>query len=117
MCLRLKRFTANIIMIITSEPVGVGFTLGIMIYGENNELYETSENGDSTWTTSDEKLDSVKIIRKDGSAVKYNAYLSLCSVNSEGKDYDTVIFSTFFIEPVDIADIDGIEINGVFYVF
>ncbi|MBO5382916.1 MAG: hypothetical protein J6A30_01305 [Ruminococcus sp.] len=99
-------------------PTGVKLSpLGIMIYGENNGLYETSENGDSTWTTSDEKLDSVKIIRKDGSAVKYSAYLSLCSVNSEGKDYDTVIFSTFFKEPVDIADIDGVEINGVFYEF
>lgn len=99
-------------------PSGVKLSpLGIMIYGENNGLYETSENGDSVWSTSDEKLDSVKIIRKDSSAVGYNAYLSLCAVNGEGKGYDTVVFSTFFKEPTDIADIDGVEINGVFYEF
>ncbi len=99
-------------------PSGVKLSpLGLMIYGENNGLYETSENGDSVWGTSDEKLDSVKIIRKDSSAVEYNAYLSLCAVNGKGKEYDTVIFSTFFKEPTDIADIDGVEINGVFYEF
>ena len=59
----------------------------------------------------------VKIIRKDSSAVEYNAYLSLCAVNGKGKEYDTVIFSTFFKEPTDIADIDGVEIDGVFYEF
>jgi len=99
-------------------PTGLKLSpLGIMIYGENNGLYETSENGDSTWTTSDEGLDSVKIIRKDGSAVKYSAYLSLCSVNGEEKDYDIAIFSTFFKEPVDSTDIAGVEIDGVYYEF
>ena len=99
-------------------PSGVKLSpLGIMIYGENNRLYETSEDGDSVWSTSDEKLDSVKIIRKDSSAIEYNAYLSLCAVNGKGKEYDTVIFSTFFKEPTDIADIDGVEIDGVFYEF
>lgn len=99
-------------------PSGVKLSpLGIMIYGENNGLYETSENGGSVWSTSDEKLDSVKIIRKDSSAVEYNAYLSLCAVNGKGKEYDTVIFSTFFKEPTDIEAIAGVEIDGVFYEF
>lgn len=99
-------------------PSGVKLSpLGIMIYGENKGLYETSENGDSVWSNSDEKLDSVKIIRKDGSYIKYSASISLCPVIGEGKDYDLALFSTFFKEPTDIEAIAGVEINGVFYEF
>lgn len=99
-------------------PAGVKLSpLGLMIYGENNGLYETSEDGNSMWSTSDERLDSVKIIRKDGSYIKYSNFISLCPVIGEGKGYDIALFSTFFKEPVDIADIDGVEINGVFYEF
>ncbi len=99
-------------------PAGVKLSpLGLMIYGENNGLFETSEDGNSTWSTSDERLDSVKIIRKDGSYIKYSASISLCPVIGEGKGYDITLFSTFFKEPTDIADIDGVEIDGVYYEF
>lgn len=99
-------------------PTGVKLSpLGLMIYGENNGLYETSEDGNSMWSTSDERLDSVKIIRKDGSYIKYSASISLCPVIGEGKGYDIALFSTFFKEPVDISTIAGVEINGVYYEF
>lgn len=99
-------------------PTGVKLSpLGIMIYGDNNGLFELSENGDSLWTTSDERLDSVKIIRKDGTHIKYSDSMSLCPVIGEGKDYDIAIFSTFFKEPVDISTIAGVEINGVYFEF
>lgn len=99
-------------------PTGVKLSpLGLMIYGENNGLYETSEDGNSMWSTSDERLDSVKIIRKDGSYIKYSASISLCPVIGEGKGYDIALFSTFFKEPVDISTIAGVEIDGVYYEF
>ncbi len=99
-------------------PTGVKLSpLGIMIYGDNNGLFELSENGNSLWMTSDERLDSVKIIRKDGTHIKYSNSMSLCPVIGEGKDYDIAIFSTFFNKPVDITAVAGVEINGVYYEF
>jgi len=99
-----------------NEDTGVKLSpLGIMIYGDNNGLFELSENGNSLWMTSDERLDSVKIIRKDGAHIKYSGSMSLCPVIGEGKEYDIAIFSTFFKEPTDIEAIAGVEIDGVFY--
>ena len=100
-------------------PTGVKLSsLGIMIYGENNGLYDYSlENGYSVWSTCDEISVSVKIVTKDGSDVIYKNAMSLGSVIEDGKDYEVQIFTTFFEEPIDPDNIAGIELDGVYFEF
>lgn len=101
-------------------PTGVRLSpLGIMIYGKNNGNYDylLTENIESVWRTSDDKVDSVKIVTKDGSYIYYDLYMSLGAVLDEEKDYDLQIFTTFFKEPVDTEDIAGVILDGVYFEF
>lgn len=101
-------------------PTGVRLSpLGIMIYGKNNGIYDycLTENSESVWRTADDKVDSVKIVTKDGSYIHYDRHMALGAVLEDEKDYDLQIFTTFFKEPIDTDDIAGIILDGVYFEF
>lgn len=101
-------------------PTGVKLSsLGIMVYGMNNGLYEEyiDENGNYVLTSlNDEKVSvEVEIVTKDGSEVPVLHPWSLGAETDKRKDYDVAILTDYFEEPVDTDNIAGIIIDGVYF--
>lgn len=94
-------------------PTGVKLSpLGIMVYGR-----------DKGWFSSDHAIENqvdieaFKVVTKDGSFIKCTSFISMSDVSEKEKGYDIQIISTFFKEPVDVDNIVGIWLDGVYYNF
>lgn len=102
-------------------PTGVKLSsLGIMVYGMNNGLYDYTkdEYGTSIWVIPDEPaLPTVEIVTKDGSDIPLDHPFALGSVIEPEKDYEVAIFTDYFEEPIDTNNIAGIILDGVYYEF
>ena len=94
-------------------PTGVKLSpLGIMVYGK-----------DKGWFSSNHEIEehvdigAFKVVTKDGSVIKCTNYISMSDVSEKEKGYDIQIISTFFKEPVDVDNIAGIWLDGVYFEF
>jgi len=115
------------------KPTGFKFSsLGIMIYGENCGNYETgrtSTGGQYRKSLSDDSVESLYLVMKDGTKKDLlnierpdsenlflsGSYSTLGAVSTLYADYDLSIYSSTFAEITDIDTIAGIELDGVYY--
>ena len=108
--------------------------LSIMIYGENLGLYEAGIN-ENDWhyiySLSDEEIDSCCLIMKDGTKRDFINPLpnqdidewfdlggggwSLGSVTNPELDYDVSIYCQSFGTKLDVENVAGIELDGIYY--
>lgn len=94
-------------------PTGVKLSpLGIMVYGKNNGWFSSDHAFEDHVD-----IESFKVVTKDSSVIKCTIFISMSDVSEKEKGYDIQIISTFFKEPVDIDNIAGIWLDGVFFEF
>lgn len=102
-------------------PTGVKLSsLGIMVYGNNNGLYDYNKNemGFSVWMIPENpETPTVTVVMKDGSEMIMYRGWSLGSVIEEEKDYEVQIFTEPFESPIDTENVAGIILDGVYYEF
>ena len=119
----------------TYKPIGIKLsTLGFMIYGENHGNYEVTKSnlGTCIRAISDEEIDSLYMIMKDGTVhdllnmsdnQTFEEWASvggggsmLTSVQNTEVDYDISIYCGAFRETMmDIDTIAGFKLDGVYY--
>lgn len=107
--------------------------LSIMLYGENLGLYEArySENSYYIKSVADEGIDSCCLIMKDGTKRDFINPLpnqtvdewaelgggpwSMGAVCNPDVDYEVSILCTSFITKLDVENVAGIELDGIYY--
>jgi len=94
-------------------PTGVKLSpLGIMVYGKDKGWFSSNHEIEDCVDTG-----AFKVVTKDGADIKCTNFISMSDVSEKEKGYDIQIISTFFKEPVDVNNIAGIWIDGVYYQF
>lgn len=99
--------------------------LSIMLYGENHGLYEAGVNefgGYYQKSLSNEQIDSLYIIMKDGSKINleepndygYGGWM-LNAVTNPEVDYDVSIYCCSFTKAMNVENIAGIEFDSIYY--